>query len=173
MKKSNRLLAVLAVPLVIAMLMAPQVAKAHVTPSLTCTLPDGTLIHFDDPLPPNTRVMCTADATGNWHTTEIQLQVMDALGNTLCDNDAKFAHNSLTKTLECNFKTKGPGETKIWAFFFNDQETRSGTKQELVFQIHVSFLVTPESPIGAAALIGSSMAALGGFVALRYRGAKP
>jgi hypothetical protein len=39
-------------------------------------------------------------------------------------------------------------------------------QQELLFT--TSFFVVPESPIGVAALMGSSLAALGGFVGLRH-----
>jgi hypothetical protein len=53
------------------------------------------------------------------------------------------------------------------AFFYNsqDQVVTDGKKE---FQ-NLSFFVLPESPIGVAALVASSLAALGGFMFLRSR----
>jgi hypothetical protein len=65
-----------------------------------------------------------------------------------------------------NFQIDQTGIWTIEADFFDANGVRIG--QELL-NVSVSFFVIPESPIGAAALIGSSLAALGAFVGLRRR----
>ena len=42
-----------------------------------------------------------------------------------------------------------------------------GDEEEIVKTLDIRFNVIPESPLGALALIGSSLAALGGFVYFR------
>ena len=63
-----------------------------------------------------------------------------------------------------NFNVNQNGVWTVEADFFDANGVR--TQTELI-NISVSFLVIPESPIGVAALIGSSLAALGGYFGLR------
>ena len=68
-----------------------------------------------------------------------------------------------------NFNVNQNGVWTVEADFFDANGVK--TQTELI-NISVSFLVIPESPIGVAALVGSSLAALGGYFGLRSVKAK-
>ena len=124
----------------------------------------------NDPLPLNTPIECAATATTdlgdiNDEINDLHIKVKDPDDNIVYQkdidnwedngaNDDDPADNALKH--EFNFVVNKPGVWKIWAEFTND------TIQ--VIEIHVSLFVLPETPIGAIALIGSSIAIIGLFV---------
>ena len=60
-----------------------------------------------------------------------------------------------------------PLQAGPWAFLSDVQ----GSSEQIVAFFDVSFFVLPESPIGAVALMGTSLAVLGGFLYFRqHRG---
>jgi hypothetical protein len=64
-------------------------------------------------------------------------------------------------TAESTFNPNEVGDWTVEADFGNGQVVRQ--------TLHIDFLVIPESPFGIAALVGSSLAALGAFMFLRNR----
>src|SRR5437867_7785822 len=77
---------------------------------------------------------------------------------------------ALTNTINSgNFNVNQNGVWTVEADFFDANGVK--TQTELI-NISISFLVIPESTLGVAALVGSSLAALGGFVFFRKNGNK-
>ncbi len=110
-----------------------------------------------------------------------------ALGSTVeCDAAAKNPHLAFTeikvippntlvpiidntvpgKSTTASFSANKPGVWTVQVDWFNSIKGHEG---RLIFNFEVSFLVLPESPIGAIALAGTAFGGLGGFLALRHR----
>ncbi len=145
-------LAVLLLPL------STQLARA--TSDLTCMVGSQNVLDIA-PIKKGSTVDCGA-ATSNTSAATLQITVTDPLGGT---NTQTFG--STTGTV--SFPADKVGVWKVEADWFGSGKL----VQKEIINLQVSFLVLPESPIGTAALIGSSLAAFGGFMALRHRGTKP
>ncbi len=145
------LTALLTIPLV-----TTQMARAQ--PATLCLDDHGNNVQDISPIPVNTHVTCTA-SLDNPKVTQLECMVMDSRGHTVLDK----IFNGKTGTFD--FTTTFGGTWSVWCTWFG----KGGIElHKEVANLHVSFSVVPESPIGTAALVGSSIAALGGFMALRH-----
>ncbi len=133
---------------------------ASATTSLSCTDSDagGMDVTDEAPVPLGHHISCTS-STSNVHATHYQLLVTDGSGATV-QNSGIQTGTSVSST----FPVTNEGVWHVTVLYFDDLGAR--VDQELL-NLEVSFFVLPESPIGVAAIMGSSLAALGAFVGLR------
>ncbi len=124
-----------------------------------------------------------------WHTpppdTVIQTHLVTSHSSAECLTSATKYTAGITHTdiISGNFQCftdtfTVPGPTGDWGMqaFFCDNTNNNvndcimhGKTSEVVSIKAVSFMVTPESPIGIAALVGSSFAVVGGYMFFRAR----
>jgi hypothetical protein len=121
------------------------------------------------PLPLGTEIKCTAiaHATKKVNTiyNDLHVKVHDPMDKEIYKKDipnwkdnTPNDDDSRTNVLahKFSFKVDKAGTYKIWANFTNDKEVMK--------EIHVSVFVLPESPLGAVALIGASIAVFAVFM---------
>ena len=130
--------------------------------TLTCTDTNTSMdVTVEAPVPMGNTISCTSSTT-NSHATHYEATVTDGNGATVSDSGVQ---TGTTATVP-NFTVNNQGVWHVTVKYFSD--AGSVVDQELI-NLEVSFFVLPESPIGLAAIMGSSLAALGAFVALRRR----
>ena len=148
-----------AVLIAVGLAIAPtQYARAAT--SLTCT-DTGTGNDVTDvaPIAIGTSIACTS-STGNPSAAFSTTTVTDGTGAVVASNSGVGA------TAAIAFATTNAGVWHVEVRYFTP--TGLVADVELV-NIVVSFLVIPESGVGAIALVGSSIAALGAFMGIRGR----
>lgn len=94
-------------------------------------------------------------STDNPDVTKITFSWVDPNGNNAKTTDVTPSSGSASDT----FKPDQPGQWTVTADF--------GNGQSITKTLNISFNVIPESAFGVLALLGSSLAALGGFVGIR------
>ncbi len=152
MKKKIVLLALLAL---IAIPIGLQSAKAQ--NSIDCFV--GTQNVFDiAPISLNSAVTCSASTT-NPNVNTLQITTTPPSGPSTTNT---FSGTSGS----VSFVANQAGTWTVHATWFDKMGNVLGTE---IIDIQVSFLVLPESPIGAIALAGTAFGGLGGFLALRHR----
>jgi beta-mannanase len=112
----------------------------------------------ESPVQLNTPVHCDTSTT-NVKVTSHKLQVVDGTGAVILDTGIVSG-----KTASADFTTNNQGVWQVVVQYYDATGARIGRE---VVNISISFFVLPESPIGVAALMGSSLAVLGAFVGLR------
>ncbi len=148
--------------LVIPMFAAFPTAKAAT--SLTCVDNGGNDVTTITPLKLNTHVKCDPSTT-NTHVNFVAYSVMNPNG-IFTISPTQVAG----KTAHFEFDANIEGTWTVVVVFLNQHKDRQAIE---IADFNVSFSVLPESPIGTAALVGSSIAALGGFMAFRQHRVRP
>jgi hypothetical protein len=99
--------------------------------------------------------------TNHFSVAEVEFTWIDPSGNVDATIIVQAPQLKDTRQAEDTFT---PDEVGIWTV-----EARFAGGEIVVQTLNVNFLVIPESPIGVAALMGSALAALGGYVLLKRR----
>ena len=85
--------------------------------------------------------------------------------NVPCPTGAGFTSDDQCFSTTFNVSHFTPGDWRFVAEFYTDDLVGLAG---IDYRVH-TFLVTPESPIGAVALVGASMAGLGGYMFWRRK----
>ncbi len=155
MKRKIALMGLLVVTLVSGFVLTKASA---LTTDLLCVDDHGNNVQLKSPIPLNTHVTCTG-STPDTKVKATEIKVTDPKSGIVLDKS--FSGKSGTVDFIANLG----GVWLVEADFFGKGGVNVG---KIIDSITVSFSVVPESPIGTAALVGSSIAALGGFMALRH-----
>ena len=112
-------------------------------------------------------ISCNGAST-NVASTFLRVVVTDPSNSTVSDSGFNsYAGGNVTTNFTPNVLSGSPnGVWTVYYVFFNDDNQQTG---RLTAEFNTSFFVLPESPVGVAALMGSSLAALGAFVVYRKR----
>jgi hypothetical protein len=111
----------------------------------------------------NDTLNCTAATT---HLGIVASEIT-AVSPTGTETSLNSESGVLSNTINSgDFQVNEAGVWEVRADFFDENGVRTDTE---LINIAVSFLVIPESPIGIIALVGSSLAAMAGFMVLRSR----
>jgi len=152
-------LGALAVLIAVGMAIAPtQYARAATT--LTC-LEDGTGVDITDtaPIGIGTAITCSS-STGNPAAATSLTTVTDGTATVVTTAPG------VGPTATVSFTTTNAGVWHVETVYYGASGQIAGVE---IVNIVVSFLVIPESGVGAIALVGSSIAALGAFMGIRGR----
>jgi len=138
--------------------------RANAVTTMTCldkTPPKVGDVTDVAPLNLNDVVNCTA-ATAHLGIVASTMTVIPPTGpSSVVATNSGLLSNTINSG---DFNVNQVGVWTVEADFFDANGVK--TQTELI-NISVSFLVIPESPIGVAALIGTSLTALGAYVGLR------
>jgi hypothetical protein len=115
-------------------------------------------VQDEAPVALNTPVHCDSSTT-NAQVTNHRLEVIDGTGTTVQDTGVVAGNTAST-----DFSTNNQG---VWHVIVQYYDAKGAVVGRELIDISISFFVLPESPIGVAALMGSSLAVLGAFVGLR------
>jgi hypothetical protein len=143
--------------LAILFTMGTSVRNASATTNTVCTDTNTSMNVLDEaPVPLNAPISCVGSTSNAGVTThEVIIQA-----NNVVQSDTSGSGSSAS----FSFTANQPGNWNVTIVY---RGPLGEIEDHFITAFSVSFMVLPESPIGIAAITGSSLAALGAFVGLR------